>query len=96
RRRSLLDLPVHRADMPFLPGNLGHLPRLGLGLWAHPAWVMAMEAALVLAGALLYWRAARGVTMHTGKGFKPALLTAWLIGIGGSAVLTMDVTGALG
>src|SRR6516162_2434035 len=29
----LLDLVVHRGDMPILPGNLGALPKLGFGLW---------------------------------------------------------------
>jgi len=29
----LLDLLVHRQDMPILPGNSGNLPRLGFGLW---------------------------------------------------------------
>src|SRR6266436_5076544 len=29
----LLDLVVHRHDMPLLPGNLGRLPRFGFGLW---------------------------------------------------------------
>jgi len=29
----LLDLVVHRHDMPVLPGNWGNLPRLGFGLW---------------------------------------------------------------
>jgi hypothetical protein len=29
----LLDLLVHRQDMPILPGNFGNLPRLGFGLW---------------------------------------------------------------
>lgn len=33
----VLDLVVHRADMPWLPGNLGGLPHMGLGLWTHPA-----------------------------------------------------------
>lgn len=32
----LLDLVVHRADMPILPGNAGDLPRLGFGLWKAP------------------------------------------------------------
>jgi hypothetical protein len=80
--------------MPYLPGNLGHLPRLGLGLWGHPEWVVTMESALVAAGALLYWRAARRVATGTDKGLKRAQLTAWLIGIGGIAVLVMDVMGA--
>jgi hypothetical protein len=30
----VLDLIVHRADMPILPGGSGMLPRLGFGLWA--------------------------------------------------------------
>jgi hypothetical protein len=32
----LLDLIVHRADLPILPGNIGNLPRLGFGLWRYP------------------------------------------------------------
>jgi hypothetical protein len=54
----LLDLPMHRHDMPFLPGNLGDLPRLGLGLWRWPTASALLELALVLAGTFLYWRAA--------------------------------------
>lgn len=52
----LLDLLVHRADLPLLPGNAGGFPLLGLGLWAHPAASMAAELVLVLAGGLLYAR----------------------------------------
>jgi hypothetical protein len=92
----LLDLLVHRADMPFLPHNPGNVPRLGLGLWRHPEWVIAIEAALVLVGAWLYWREARRVATGAGKGFKLAVLTGGLICIGGIAVLALDVTGALG
>src|SRR5215472_11801531 len=57
----LLDLIVHRADLPILPGNIGDLPRLGLGLWRYPLVSFTIELALVLAGALLYWRAANRV-----------------------------------
>ena len=32
----LLDLLVHRADLPILPGNIGNLPTFGLGLWRYP------------------------------------------------------------
>jgi hypothetical protein len=57
----LLDLPLHRADLPLLPGNAGNFPRLGFGLWQFPAVSVALELVLVLAGSLLYWRAALGV-----------------------------------
>lgn len=52
----LLDLLVHRPDMPILPGNIGNLPLLGLRLWEWPAASMAVEGLLVLAGAVLYFR----------------------------------------
>jgi hypothetical protein len=51
----LLDLLVHRPDLPILPGNLGHLPLLGFGLWGTPAASIALEALLVVGGALLYF-----------------------------------------
>jgi membrane-bound metal-dependent hydrolase YbcI (DUF457 family) len=54
----LLDLVVHRADLPLLPGNAGGLPLLGLGLWRWPAVSATVELLLVLGGAALYYRAA--------------------------------------
>ena len=57
----VLDLLVHRGDMPWLPGNAGNLPRLGFGLWAIPWISAAIELALVLVGAYLYYHA----TMRT-------------------------------
>ncbi len=54
----LLDLLVHRGDLAILPGNAGDLPRIGLGLWAIPWVSIAMESALVLVGAYLYYHAA--------------------------------------
>lgn len=92
----LLDLPVHRADMPILPGNLGHLPELGFGLWRVPPAVIILELALVIAGSWLYWRAARDVTSVTGTGGQRARIAAALILVGGAAVLALDVTGILG
>jgi hypothetical protein len=56
----LLDLLVHRPDMPFLPGDAGGLPLLGLGLWELPVAAAVVEGALVLAGTVLYaWRTLR-------------------------------------
>ena len=54
----VLDLLVHRGDMPILPGNLGDLPRLGFGLWQIPLAAAATELALGAIGAVLYGRAA--------------------------------------
>ena len=39
----VLDLIVHRSDMPVLPANLGRLPRLGFGLCCGPAEAVARE-----------------------------------------------------
>ena len=89
----VLDLFVHRADMPILPGNAGHLPMLGFGLWRYPLVVAAVECGLVVAGAWLYWRAARSVTLAAGVGQRRADLVSVLILIGGIAVLVLDVTG---
>lgn len=52
----LLDLLVHRADMPLLPGNLGHLPTLGLGLWQFPLVSMFVELLLIAVGFIMYDR----------------------------------------
>jgi hypothetical protein len=51
-----LDLLVHRADLPLLPGG----PKVGLGLWDHPVAEIVLELALYAGGAALYLRATRG------------------------------------
>ncbi len=70
----VLDLLVHRADMPILPGNIAHLPRLGFGLWRFPWMSAAVEAVLVLLGAWVYWIAARSVSIQANQ--KPRLAAA--------------------
>lgn len=52
----LLDLLVHRPDLPILPGNFGNLPLLGLGLWNFPIVTMSLEAALIIIGAVMYYK----------------------------------------
>jgi hypothetical protein len=89
----LLDLIVHRADMPILPGNIGDLPRLGLGLWRIPLASLTIELALVLAGAWLYWRAASQVVRNQGKGKRAAATAAALIAICGVLTLWLDFAG---
>ena len=92
----LLDLPMHRADMPLLPGNAGHLPLLGFGLWRSPAASIAVEFALVVAGTLLYGRAA----VATARGAKPdgphvrrARLVAAILLVSGLATLALNASG---
>jgi hypothetical protein len=86
----LLDLVVHRADMPILPGNLGHLPRLGFGLWRYPDAAAAVELALVLGGAWLYWRASRSVSLREGRSLARAITVSLLIAGCGALVLGLD------
>ncbi|GHO60628.1 metal-dependent hydrolase [Ktedonobacter robiniae] len=54
----LLDLLVHRADLPILPGNVGNLPRLGFGLWQFPYISSGLEFVLIVIGGALYFQSA--------------------------------------
>jgi hypothetical protein len=54
----ILDLIVHRPDLPILPGNFGNLPLLGFGLWQYPTISAIVELALVVGGSWFYYRAA--------------------------------------
>jgi hypothetical protein len=92
----LLDLVVHRRDMPFLPGNLGHLPRLGFGLWQFKTASVLAELLLVILGAWCYWRAASGVTTTAQRGRSRAMIAAGLILLCGVTVLAMDAMGTFG
>jgi len=89
----LLDLVVHRHDMPVLPGNWGNLPRLGFGLWQVKTGSILAELMLVILGTWCYWRAARAASLAAHKGYSRAIVTALLILLGGVAVLFLDVTG---
>src|ERR1700733_4992501 len=89
----LLDLVVHRHDMPILPGNLGSLPRLGFGLWQFRTATAVVELLLVILGAWYYWRAASVVTAAAHRGRTRAMTTAMLIFLCGVTVLALDVTG---
>jgi hypothetical protein len=90
----LLDLIVHRPDLPLLPANLGGLPRLGFGLWQFPAVSAAVELLLVVGGSWLYWRAARATVPATAP--RGADLAAGIVLISGLLVLFLDVTGLAG
>jgi hypothetical protein len=86
------DLVVHRADMPVLPGNLGNLPYLGLGLWNHPRAAACVELILVVAGAVMYWRAATEASANAGKNGRLASLSAAMVMAFGLLVLFLDYT----
>jgi hypothetical protein len=88
----VLDLLVHRADMPILPGNLAHLPRLGFGLWRFSWLSAAIEAALVLLGAWAYWIAARSASMNAKQKPRLAAAVAILIATFGILILYLDVS----
>ncbi len=89
----LLDLITHRHDMPLLPGNVGHLPRLGFGLWQIRAASILVEFTLVVLGAWCYWRAARSITTTANSGRAKAMISAGLLLGGGVVVLFLDVRG---
>lgn len=86
----VLDVIVHRADMPILPGNVGNLPRIGLGLWTQPQFAALLELLLVVTGSLMYWRAARQVSIAAGRSSAWAALCAALVVGSGIVVLYLD------
>ncbi|HVU09940.1 MAG TPA: metal-dependent hydrolase [Phototrophicaceae bacterium] len=92
----LLDLVVHRGDLPLLPGNIGHLPKLGFGLWRFPMAAATIELILVLAGAYLYWRAADKVAVAAGRGRRLAAANGVMVLAFGVLVLCLDVSGVAG
>jgi hypothetical protein len=47
----VLDLIVHRPDLPLFPGGG---PKLGLGLWNSPPATIAVESAMFAIGILIY------------------------------------------
>jgi hypothetical protein len=67
----LLDLVVHRPDLPLAPGGG---PHVGLGLWHSLAGTAAVELLLLAAGAVVYARATRARDRAGAVGFA-ALLT---------------------
>jgi hypothetical protein len=89
----VLDLPLHRADMPIFPGNAGDLPRLGFGLWGYPAASAGLELGLVLIGAALYWRAASHVAEGDAAMLRRAHLCGALVLCSGLLTLGLNFAG---
>jgi len=87
----VLDLLVHRADMPLLPADALQLPRLGFGLWRFPVVSAALEFGLILAGAWVYWRAATDICAKVSRITSLAAVAAASIVVFGALTLAMDV-----
>ena len=93
----LLDLLVHRPDLPILPGNAGGLPLLGFGLWQIPVISFMLELGLVLAGAYLYYQSASHLPIPAGgdrNSQRRRVLTASLVTAG--LLLLVLITDLLG
>jgi FtsH-binding integral membrane protein len=62
----VLDLVVHRPDLPLVPGDS---PHVGLGLWNSLAGTLAVEGLLFVAGLALYIRVTRPTNKAGRYGF---------------------------
>jgi hypothetical protein len=89
----VLDVPMHRADMPILPGNAGGLPRIGFGLWRSPAASVVLELVIVVVGAALYWRAALKVAGDDAAMLRRARLSGIAVLASGLITLALNVSG---
>lgn len=85
----ILDLLVHRPDLPLLPGNIGNLPLLGFGFWNFPVLSGIIELALALGGAFFYFQSTTRLT-----GSKRRALTASVAT--GMMLILLFVTNVLG
>jgi len=93
----VLDLIVHRPDLPLLPPAIADSPRLGFGLWRLPTASMVIELAIVLFGSFLYWRAARETSAAAGVIHSTrADIAGAVVVVSGVVVLFFDYTGLLG
>ncbi len=87
----ILDLIVHRPDLPILPGNAGNLPLLGFGLWQLPIVTMIVELGLALGGAYLYYRRAEHAPASNGQRHTRALVASGITGLLLVLLLVADV-----
>lgn len=89
----LLDLLVHRPDLPILPGNLGNLPLLGLGLWHWPLLSGGVEFLLILVGTVAYLRSALARARAAGVGPGRAITAGVMMGALLAATWIADLAG---
>jgi membrane-bound metal-dependent hydrolase YbcI (DUF457 family) len=86
------DMPLHRGDMPLLPASAGGFPQLGFGLWRFPVAAATLELAVVVVGGALYWRTARGVA-GTPQQRRRANLCGAAVLVAGMLTLGLNVSG---
>lgn len=89
----ILDVLMHRGDMPILPGGAGDLPHLGFGLWRYPVASAVLELALVIWGALIYRRAAFEVAGTDATHLRRARLCSAAVLGAGVLTLALNVLG---
>jgi hypothetical protein len=89
----VLDAIVHRGDMPILPGDAGHLARVGFGLWRIPSAAIAAELVLIAGGAFVYWRAAKAAARSAGQDTRIATFAGASVLTAGLVTLTLNVFG---
>lgn len=89
----LIDLVMHRADMPILPANAGGWPRLGFGLWRFPTASIVAELLLVIVGFAMYRGAAVRVAGDVSSTIRTAQLASLIVLTAGLITLAMNVAG---
>lgn len=75
----ILDLIVHRPDLPILPGNIGNFPLLGLGLWESVPASIFLEFLLIAIGSIFYFKSALQSSDPTNRGKSIAAGCAMII-----------------
>jgi len=86
----LLDLVVHRPDLPLLPANALDLPLLGFGLWRYPVASAGLELLIVIAGFALYWQGAVAANRRAAKSVGLAHAIGGAAFAAGLVVLAVD------
>lgn len=79
-----LDMIVHRLDLPIIPGNAGTTPRVGLGMWDFPVFVLILELAILVGGVWIWYSAP-----DTDANAKRAAILTGAVGV---LVLALDFT----
>lgn len=88
----LIDLVVHRPDLPVFPGNVGNFPLLGFGVWEFKIISIFLEAVLIILGIMLYTKAIVPKSKERKK--VSSILGSSALGLIMIALLINDVIGS--